>query len=102
MSRRRRLRASTRAGQSKLSGPDGREGSVQIHQDVSLYAALLNDGTPLTHTFAPGRYGWLQVARGEVEIGGQTFRAGDGAAIAKEESVTLAGRGAEVLLFDLA
>ena len=83
-----------------VASPDGREGSVTIHQDVSLYTALLDDA-PVSHTFAPGRYGWLQVARGEVEAGGEKLIAGDGAAISDETSISIRGKGAEVLLFDL-
>jgi redox-sensitive bicupin YhaK (pirin superfamily) len=83
-----------------VASPDGNEGSVTIHQDVRLYSTLL-DGASVTHEFQPNRYGWIQVTRGEVDVNGQTLKAGDGAAISAEPSVTLTGRGAEVLLFDL-
>lgn len=83
-----------------VASQDGRESSVMLHQDVALYSAIL-DGESLTHPFASGRYGWLQVARGEVSIDGQTLAPGDGAAIADEAALTVSGRGAEVLLFDL-
>lgn len=83
-----------------VASPDGSEGSVTIHQDVRLYSTLL-DGASVTHEFQSNRYGWLQVTRGEVDVNGQTLQAGDGAAISDESSITLAGRGAEVLLFDL-
>jgi redox-sensitive bicupin YhaK (pirin superfamily) len=83
-----------------VASPDGSNGSVTIHQDVRLYATLL-DGATVTHDFQPDRYGWVQVTRGEVDVNGQTLKAGDGAAISDEPSITLTGRGAEVLLFDL-
>ena len=83
-----------------VASPDGREGSVTIHQDVLLQTALLNDG-PITYEFAPNRYGWLQVARGEVEAGGEKLGTSDGLAISRERSLTISGRNAEVLLFDL-
>lgn len=83
-----------------VASPDGSSGSVTIHQDVRLYSTLL-DGASVTHDFQPDRYGWVQVTRGEVEVNGQTLKAGDGAAISDEPSLTLTGRGAEVLLFDL-
>jgi redox-sensitive bicupin YhaK (pirin superfamily) len=82
-----------------VASPDGRDGSVTIHQDVSIYSSLLG-GESVSHAFAPNRYGWVQVARGEVELNGRTLHAGDGAAIEHESSVTLHGSG-EVLLFDL-
>ena len=90
-----------------VASPDAREGSVKIHQDVVLYTALLDDGQSVTHEFTPDRYGWLQVARGEAEVHGaadagiRKLSAGDGAAIADESRVTITGKGAEVLLFDL-
>jgi redox-sensitive bicupin YhaK (pirin superfamily) len=83
-----------------VASPDGSDDSVTIHQDVRLYSTLL-DGTSVSHDFQPNRYGWIQVTRGEADVNGQTLKAGDGAAISDEPLVTLTGRGAEVLLFDL-
>jgi redox-sensitive bicupin YhaK (pirin superfamily) len=91
-----------RLGRLRLvASRDGREGSVTIHQDAAIYASLL-DGGSVTHAFAPGRYGWLQLARGAAEVNGVRLAAGDGAAIADEASLTIEGQGAELLLFDLA
>ncbi len=84
-----------------VASPDAREGSLKIHADVSLYTTLLGDGESVTHDFAQGRYGWVQVARGEAEVNGEKLNAGDGAAIANESRVTITGKDAEVLLFDL-
>lgn len=83
---------------------DGREGSITIHQNVDLYAAILGVGESIQHTFAAGRVGWLQVARGAVHLNGQTLTAGDGASITEEALMTLQGteQNAEVLLFDMA
>ena len=84
-----------------LASPDGRDGSVTIHQDACVYAALLNSGE-VTHTLAPGRRAWLQVARGAVNLNGTLLHAGDGASIEQESSLRLAADdSAEVLLFDL-
>lgn len=83
-----------------VAAPDARDGAVKIHQDVSLYISLL-DGQPVTHEFEPGRFGWIQVARGSVDVNGQQLKEGDGAAIADERSVTINGANAEILLFDL-
>ena len=91
-----------RQGRLRLvASPDGAEGSVTIHQDVRLYSALLDGGTSVSHDFGKDRHGWIQVARGEVEVNGETLKAGDGAAISDEARVTMTGNGAEVLLFDL-
>ena len=82
---------------------DARDGSVKIHQDVDLYASVLSEGTELTHVFAEGRHGWLQVVRGSLELEGRVLEAGDGAAISATDSVTLKATGdVELLLFDMA
>jgi hypothetical protein len=84
-----------------VASPDGRAGSVTIHQDASVYAARLN-GNEVTYTPAPGRRAWLQVARGAVQLNGTTLQAGDGAGIENEPTLRLVADGsAEVLLFDL-
>ncbi|MEP0915136.1 pirin family protein [Leptolyngbya sp. GB1-A1] len=92
-------------GQLRLVGSrNGRDGSITIHQNVDLYAAALHDGDEVSYTFVNGRVAWLQVARGAVQLNGQTLTAGDGVAIAQESLITLRGAAddAEVLLFDMA
>jgi len=86
-----------------VASPDGRDGSVMIHQDVEIYVALLEDGRAVSHELRPGRHAWLQVARGAVELNGrEELEQGDGAAVSGEGQITITGRGpAEVLLFDL-
>lgn len=85
-----------------IASPDGRAGSMTIHQDTLLQHAKLASGGELNYQFAPQRNGWLQVAKGTVELNGQTLKAGDGAAITDETAIALrASDAAEVLLFDL-
>ncbi|HEY9863668.1 MAG TPA: pirin family protein, partial [Candidatus Obscuribacterales bacterium] len=77
--------------------------AVKIHQDVNLYAAILKQGDRLSYCFSAERYGWLQVAKGEVILNQIPLTAGDGAAIAEESEITLtATTDTEILLFDLA
>jgi redox-sensitive bicupin YhaK (pirin superfamily) len=99
----RHFSAADKQGRLRLIGsPDGRDGSLTIHQDARVYAALLDRGQEVTHAFAAGRKGWVQVARGEALVAGQALAAGDGAALTGETAVTLAGSdGTELLLFDL-
>lgn len=86
-----------------VASHDGGDGSVTINQDATLYTAVLAPGQAVTHAFAPGRHGWLQVARGQVALDGRPLAAGDGAAISGEKAVTVSGESAaEILLFDLA
>ena len=86
-----------------VASEDGRDGSVTIQQDASLYAAILDRETTLEHNLTENRYAWLQVARGNVNINGHALTQGDGAAISREPSLRiLAADTAELLLFDLA
>ncbi|HYC23345.1 MAG TPA: pirin family protein [Candidatus Bathyarchaeia archaeon] len=91
-------------GRLKLvASRDGRDGSVTIHQDASLSATLLEAGEKVEASFAPGRRGWVQVARGAIRLAGKPLGQGDGAAIDGERSVEIvASEPAEVLVFDLA
>lgn len=83
--------------------PDGRDGTLRIHQDATLYLARLGDGETARHELERGRHAWLQVLRGAVVVNGHTLAAGDGAALSNESGVMVQGRGAaEVMLFDLA
>ena len=92
-----------RTGALKLvASSDGRDGSVTVHQDVSLYSAVLRPGDRVQYTLPAGRHAWIHVARGEVDIDGTRLTAGDAAAIDEAKVIELAGAGGEVLLFDLA
>jgi redox-sensitive bicupin YhaK (pirin superfamily) len=84
-----------------VASRDGRDGSLTLHQDADLYTVKLRSGESASLELRPGRYGWLQVARGALEVNGQKLEAGDGAAISDERSLKLRGDG-EALLFDLA
>jgi redox-sensitive bicupin YhaK (pirin superfamily) len=86
-----------------VASHDGREGSLKIHQDVSVYNALLKGGEAVEHRLEPGRHAWLQVVKGSVELNGNKLGAGDGAAVSEESTLTIrAGDDSEVILFNLA
>ncbi len=95
--------SASKRGQLRLvASSDGRDGSVTIHQDAAVYAALLDGAEQVTHALAPGRKAYVHVARGSVDVNGETLDAGDAAKISGETAVTLNyGKGAEILLFDL-
>jgi len=90
-------------GQLRLiASPDGRKGSVTIHQDAHLYAALLDGKDAVAHRLAPGRRAYVHVARGAVKVNGVELKGGDGAKIAEESELEFSGaKQAELLLFDL-
>ena len=85
-----------------IASPDGRDGSVTLHQDALLYATKLNGQSVLTHALPAGRKAYVQVARGSLQVNGTTVQAGDGVKIEKETQIVLSsGQSAEALLFDL-
>ncbi|MEM9772164.1 MAG: pirin family protein [Cyanobacteria bacterium P01_D01_bin.73] len=110
---------SERQGKLRLiaseNGANGSDSSITVHQDMRLYAGLLDANEQVNHTVAPTRQVWLQVAKGAIAL--QTpdspqpiqLVAGDGAAIAPSpnqstHTLELIGQitSSEVLLFDLA
>jgi redox-sensitive bicupin YhaK (pirin superfamily) len=86
-----------------IASADARDGSVRIHQDVNVYASLLEIGQEVVHQLAPNRHAWIQVARGAIAVNGEKLNESDGAAISGASNLTIVGRkSAEALLFDLA
>ncbi len=86
-----------------IGSPDGKEGSIVIHQDVSLFNAVITKGQDLSYPFLKGRHGWLQVLKGALKVSDQKLEAGDGLAISDETKVNLSAlASSEILLFDLA
>lgn len=85
-----------------IATPDGRAGSMNIHQDASIYATLLAPGESVAHALAKGRRAYLHVASGEAMLNGVPLGAGDGAKIDGETDLKFVARDdAEALLFDL-
>ncbi len=85
-----------------VASKDGRRESLVMHQDATVFAGSLKRGDVFRHAFDAGRFGWVQVARGAVEINGVPLQSGDGAAIADETRLLFGAKeDSEVLLFDL-
>ena len=86
-----------------IISPDAAEGSVKIHQDARVYAALLDSGHDVSHALENGRHAWLQVAAGSVTLNDISLKQGDGAAVSGESAIRIAAQEpSEILLFDLA
>ena len=82
---------------------DGRDGSLTIHQDVSLWSTVLDENAAIDYAFDGNRRGFLQVIQGAVEIDGQRLSAGDAVATQDQPVVsTRALEESELLLFDMA
>ena len=81
---------------------DGREGSLTIHQDLSLSSKVLDAGESIDYGFDGRRRGFLQVVRGTVEIDGETIEAGDAVAVVDQQALDIKAKSdAELLLFDM-
>lgn len=86
-----------------IASPDGAEGSVTIHQDVTLYATRMNPNSRLEHRLAQGRHAWIQVIDGQVLIDGHVLNPGDGCALSDVPRIELKSeKDNEFLFFDLA
>lgn len=98
-----RFEADTKRGQLRLiASPDGREGSVTIHQDAYVYAGLVNAEERAVHALKPGRRAYVHVVRGQVSVNGEALTTGDAAKLSDISEVKIEhGHAAEVLLFDL-
>lgn len=85
-----------------IGSRDGRDGSITIHQDVSLYASVLEAGKDLSLDIGDGRRAFVQLISGDIEVNGETLAAGDGAQIEGVDTIAIAATtDAEFLLFDL-
>ncbi len=56
-----------------------------------MFRCLLRE--EVKHELAKGRYAWLQVAKGAVELNGKALSQGDGAAVSEEARLVERDRG---------
>lgn len=81
---------------------DGRDGSITIHQDVDLYASVLEPGKELSLELRNDRKVFIQLIHGDITANGQALSAGDGAALEGEHALQInASSEAEFLVFDM-
>ena len=99
----RRSAPGERSGGFRLvASRDGRGDSLVVHQDADIFLASLENGEAASHDLQQRRHAWLQVMRGEVEIGGRRLAAGDGASATDERLLAVKALSrSEVMLFDL-
>ena len=75
--------------------------TLPIKQDAHVLGATLKAGESLDYEVKAGRYGYLTVAAGSVELNGEVLNARDGVAITGAETVTLKGlEDAEIVFVD--
>jgi redox-sensitive bicupin YhaK (pirin superfamily) len=86
-----------------VASPDGRDGSVTIHADASMYAGLFSNDERAELALDPKRLAYVHLVRGELHANGQALQAGDAVRLDGEARLVLDhGRDAEVIVFDLA
>jgi redox-sensitive bicupin YhaK (pirin superfamily) len=95
--------ASKRGRLRLIASADGRDGSVRIHQDANLYAALVDGSEAVALEPKTGRRVYVHLVRGEAQVNGQPLQAGDAVTLsgADNQARIEKGRNAEVLVFDL-
>ena len=86
-----------------IGSRDGRDGSLTIHQDVDLYASVLEAGNTVRLDDVGDRRIFVQVVAGDIDVNGAQLSAGDGLQLTSaDEVVVSASSEAEFLLFNLA
>ncbi len=86
-----------------IVSPDDRENVLNIHQDLGLYATILEAEESVEYPMAENRHAWIQMVKGEMDLNDRTLNSGDGAAVSEERKLQMTARSsAEFLLFDLA
>ena len=85
-----------------VASPDGRDGSVTIHANASMYAGLFDAAEHAELALDPKRLAYVHLVRGVASINGQTLKAGDAVTLDGETRLAIdGGRDAEVIVFDL-
>ena len=85
-----------------VASPDGRDGSVTIHADASIYSGLFDGAERIELPLDLERRTYVHVVRGEAAVNGQRLGGGDALRLEREAALSIAdGRDAEILVFDL-
>jgi len=91
-----------RGGFTPIVTPSGGDGKVSIHQDAVISIAKPSEGETVNADIRAGRKGFLQLIKGEVHLGGETLRGGDGVEFnGGQQFAITANTEAELMLFDL-
>ena len=86
-----------------VASPDRADGSVLIHADARMYAGLFDGSERASLAADPSRKYYVHLIRGDLNVNGHHLHGGDAAKLENESEITLSeGKGAEVLVFDLA
>lgn len=85
-----------------LASQNGEAGSISLHQDINMFAAMLEEGQDLGYTITRNRRCWVHIAEGQVNLNQHQLGTGDGVAVTNETKLEFSdAQGAHIILFDL-
>ncbi len=85
-----------------VASKSGRDGSIAINQDASLYLGKLRPGETVKHSLGAGRHAWLQLVQGDLKLNDTQLQPGDAAAVSEVDLLAIsANKPSDFLLFDL-
>ena len=95
-------RFADRDGLQLIVSPDGRDGSLKIHQDACLYQLRLQPEQSVSQALDAGRSMYVHVVSGTLYVNGERLTGGDGASLKDLDSIDFNGvEACEALVFDL-
>lgn len=85
-----------------IASQDGSEGSLEMNADAKFLVADVDSNTSVSYPVEEGRGVYVHVAEGEVELNGQSLKAGDAAMVEGEPSIEIkAAADSHLMVFDL-
>ncbi len=83
-----------------IASPDGRDGSLTIHQDAEVWLYRLAKGEEARVLPPDGKAAWIQIVSGKIEVASEILEAGDGA-VMEEAATVRAASHTECIVFCL-
>lgn len=84
-----------------IASADGRDDSLKMNQQASIYASILDSEVTLNHLL-PKKCAWIQIIDGVLIVNERKLKKGDGAAISDIKELEIKGvEQTEFLLFEL-
>jgi redox-sensitive bicupin YhaK (pirin superfamily) len=90
------------SGMKLIVSPDGRQRTLRIHQDASLYQLLLEQVQTTTHNLSKGRTLYVHVVSGRLDVNEYMLNEGDGIGLTDVATIQFSAHdNTEALVFDL-
>lgn len=89
-------------GLKLVVSPDGKDGSLKIHQNALVYLGRFSEAKEIHLPLTANRHAWIQLTQGSLAVNGIALKKGDGASVSGEKELRFkASPNTEFLLFDL-